>query len=329
MLQYPCVGACFRGFLRIKYSADQMLTFGIYTKEQHLRLGDKRRFAGPRAAYNLLRLSDNPTPEEVRAFEDLYYTLRTSNGTFRTTFRNRFVDVDAASLRWIGRFGSEPEIRVQDRAVSSGLTSAEWARSLFAQFPAVSFEASDLMTELLELRAPDGEIWILEPNGTALQWIKPPFVVSICHPESWRNPFLRWVAARARKRFAGVRQSDCEVRRISCIHPEAQALCRSNPGFRFGVRSVFDRTPGACHVLRTMNILNRAYFPDERLAEAGDAAFESLRPGGIWIVGRTLEEDASNHVTCFLRAAKGWEPLERIGNGSEIEALVMARRIPA
>lgn len=290
-----------------------------------MRLGERRRFAGPRAAYNLLRLSDNPTPEEVRAFEDLYYTMRTSNGTFRTTFRKRFVDVDAASIRWIEKFRSEPEILVQDRAVSSGLTSAEWARSLYAHFPTVSFEASDLMTELVELTSPDGEIWILEPNGTALQSIRPPFVVSIYHPESWRNPFLRWVAARARKRFAGVREAECEVRRIPCIHPEAQALCRTNPGFRFEVRSVFDRTPCACHVLRTMNILNRSYFPDERLAEAAAAVFESLRPGGIWIVGRTMEDDASNHVTFFLRGENSWEPLERMGNGSEIEALAMRR----
>jgi predicted methyltransferase len=95
------------------------------------------------------------------------------------------------------------------------------------------------------------------------------------------------------------------------------------------VRSVFDHTAGACHVLRTMNILNLSYFSREQLAEAASAAFDSLRPGGIWIVGRTREEDFSNHATLFRRGENAWEPLERIGNGSEIEEVALAGRVTA
>lgn len=309
-----------------------MFTLGIYTKEQYRRLGQERRFAGARAAYNLLRLDDEPTPEDVRAFEDIYFTMRTSNGTFRTTFRDRFRDVDAAAMRWIGELApggrDDMPLRIQDRAVSSGLTSAEWARKLYARFPNLEFEASDLLTELLELSAA-GETWILEPNGTLLQYIRPPFVVSMHHPESWRNPLLRWVAARAKKRFAGIRQSECETRRISCIHPDAQALLRAGAGFRFEVRSIFDRTPGACDVLRTMNILNRGYFSPAQLTDATEAIFDSVRPGGLWIVGRTLENNFSNHATFFRRGESAWEVLERIGNGSEIEELALRSRVPA
>jgi len=309
-----------------------MLTLGIYKKEQYQRLGKERRFAGPRAAYNLLRLDENPTAEDIRAFEDIYFTMRTSNETFRTTFRDRFRDVDAAAMRWIAELvadgRTDAPIRIQDRAVSSGLTSAEWAQSLYDRFPNVEFEASDLLTELREL-AGNGESWMLEPNGTLLQYIRPPFVVSMHHPESWRNPLLRWVAARAKKRFSAIRVSDYEMRRISCIHPEAQALVRIRPGFRFEVRSIFDRTPGACDVLRTMNILNRSYFSAEQLADAIDAIFDSLRPGGIWIVGRTMEDNFRNHATFFRRGESGWEVLERIGDGSEIEELALQGQVPA
>ena len=307
-----------------------MFTFGIYTKAGYQKMGPERRFAGARVAYNLLRVGDNPAPEDVRAFEDICITLRTANGTFRTTFRNRFRDVDAAAIRWMERFhGTAPVIRIQDRAASNGLTSAEWAQSLFEHFPAVEFEASDLLVELLELSRGTGESWIAEPNGTLLQYIGPPFVVSLHHPESWRNPLLRWVAARARKRFANYPRDEYRVRPISCIHPEARALCKTNPAFRVVVRSVFDHTAGACHVLRTMNILNLSYFSREQLAEAASAAFDSLRPGGIWIVGRTREEDFSNHATLFRRGENAWEPLERIGNGSEIEEVALAGRVTA
>src|SRR5580700_1011560 len=96
-----------------------MLGLGILTKEQYLRLGSERRFLGPRVAYNLLQVGDNPSPEEIRVFEDISNTLRTSNGTFRTTFRNRFEDVDEAGIRLMKQaFPVDLAVRVEDRAVS-------------------------------------------------------------------------------------------------------------------------------------------------------------------------------------------------------------------
>jgi hypothetical protein len=70
-----------------------------------------------------------------------------------------------------------------------------------------------------------------------------------------------------------------------------------------------------------MNILNRNYFPIKRLVEGANAAFQSLKPGGLWIVGRTLD-DHTNHVTFFRRTEKRLEVVARIGKGSEIEELV-------
>ena len=275
-----------------------------------------------RVAYNLLRTSDNPGPEEIRMFEDICMTLRTSNGTFRTTFPGRFRDVDAASLRWIAssfRLGSL--LRVQDRAASTGLTSAEWWGGLSPAFPALEFEASDLLLELMELSAGE-ETFVVEPNGLPLQYIRPPFVTSLSYPESWRNPILRWVSSWAKRRFRGL-PGNIQPRAISCIHPQARQLLRTTPGFRFVVRSVFECTPAGCDVLRTMNILNLSYFPAGQLIQAVRAIFDSLVPGGLWIVGRSLESDLSNHASILRRHEDGWEVLERIGQGSEIEDLAL------
>jgi hypothetical protein len=152
-------------------------------------------------------------------------------------------------------------------------------------------------------------------------------VVALNYPESWRNPLLRYVAARALARYKRL-NGEHTVVPISCIHPEAQVLARVNPNFRVQVRSVFDRTPSACDVLRTMNILNVSYFSTERLQEAARSIFESVRPNGIWIVGKTREDDFTNHTTFFRRREKGWEIIERTGSGSEIEELVLASRFP-
>jgi hypothetical protein len=88
-------------------------------------------------------------------------------------------------------------------------------------------------------------------------------------------------------------------------------------------RSIFEVTSQACDVLRTMNILNLVYFKEDELRSAANAAFDSVRAGGLWIVGRTWEEDLSNHATFFLRREDAWQVLGRMGNGSEIEQLVL------
>ena len=46
-----------------------------------------------------------------------------------------------------------------------------------------------------------------------------------------------------------------------------------------------------------------------------------LKPGGLWVVGRTLENQ-TNHATFFRRTENNWEVMARIGEGSEIEKLV-------
>ncbi len=315
-----------------------MLRRGFYTQDRYLRAGDRRRFAASRVAYNLLDVGDSPTEEQIRVFEDVSFTLRTSNGTFRTTFRQRFRDVDEVSLRWIGRlYLADAELRIQDRAASHGLTSCEWAQRLLQVFPRAEFEASDVLLYLIELSLADGEIYILEPDGTPLQYINPPFVVSLHHPESWRYPVNRFVAARANRRFQrlglpvgwfqrGMEPPDparYRVKEIPFIHPEAKTFLAGNSRFQFRTRSVFEHTPGACHVLRTMNIFNKGYFSTDQLVEGANAAFDSIKPGGIWIVGRTLEEDLRNHVTFLRRLDKGWEVLDRIGNGSEMEPIAL------
>lgn len=311
-----------------------MIGLGIHTREQYDRMGTSRRFAGPAVAFNLLRVGDNPTEEDIRAFEDISVTLRTSNGTYRTSFRNRFEDVDIACLRLMSaQFPVDSAIHIEDRAVSHGLTSCEWAKRLLPLFPVASIEASDLMLQLLELRINGRETFITELDGTPLQYIRPPIVVSVLHAESWRNPLRPLIAYFGKKRFNGLRlpkgwadQPQCPGYRIvpiPYVHPEAAALARNDSRFRFRRRSVFERTEQPCDVIRTMNILNSSYFSAERLGEGYRAIFDSLQLGGIWVVGRTLEEDLSNHATFFRRRERDWEVLDRIGGGWEMEDMAL------
>ena len=78
------------------------------------------------------------------------------------------------------------------------------------------------------------------------------------------------------------------VRRITYIHPEALAFFKKNRIFGFASALSSTARPGACQVLRTMNIFNTAYFSEQQLAPV----FDSLEPGGIWIVGQTRDESS-------------------------------------
>jgi hypothetical protein len=309
-----------------------MLRFGICTQNQFLETGEQRRYLGSRVSYSLLNIGDNPTTEQIGIFEDISFTLRTSNGTCRTTFRNRLRDVDSATIGILEQlYPSDTELLVEDRAVSHGLTSLEWAQQLFRVFPHSKFEASDKLLYLIQLSLESGGTYILEPEGQPLQYIKPPFVVSLSHKESSLLPFNRLIAAHARRRLrhlllpGGWMESPggdgYQVSKINCVHPEVLSFSRTDTRFQLRTRSLFDVTPGAVHVLRTMNILNKDYFPDSQLKEGSQAAFQTLKLGGVWIVGRTLESDFSNHVTFLQKRENGWGILARVGNGSEMEGL--------
>ena len=303
-----------------------VLTFGIYTVEQYARARGKRHLSGASVSYGLLKIGDNPTEQEISRFEDISLIFCTSNGTRRTTCRQRMQDVDAATLELLQRCHEQrADLLMQDRGASSCLTSAEFAGCLFRAFPYANLEASDRLLWVFRISLAKGKAYIIEPDGELLQYICPPFVVSLNAHKPERSPLRRIIAAQGTRLFRQLCVPKVcrthKIDQISCIHPEAVSLSKKDSRFQICIRSVFEQSSGL-DVLRTMNVLNKDYFPIQKLLEGVHAAFQSLKPGGLWIVGRTLE-DQTNHVTFLRRAEKQFEVAARIGKGSEIEELAL------
>ncbi len=298
---------------------------GILTLEQYRRAAREGRLEDSPIYYGLLKISDHPTAEEITRFEEVSLHFRTSNGTTRSTFRGRMRDVDEMTLELLGKWhGRSAELRLQDRAASTCLTSAELAERVFKQFPHAAVEASDRVLDLLKITPSAGGIYIAEPSGEALQYIRPPFVIRLVTRKPYRCPVRRWMAAGAKRRYRGMRLGeggggDRHIERISCVHPEAQALSQRDQRFQICTRSVFEASP-AVDVLRTMNIFNTLYFSKEKILEGARAAFQSLQMDGLWIIGRTL--DGKNHVTFFRRGLEKWERVARLGDGADVESLL-------
>jgi hypothetical protein len=331
-----------------------VLRLGIWEKKSFLAdppaglLGRmKYLLSRSRVSFRLLDMPPNPSMEDVEVFERLMPFIRLSGGTYRTTYRQRFHNLDpVVNALLVKNFSSSTEVHVEDLAASACLTSFEWATTLFPLFPRLRFVASDLLLFLVGVEQVNSpESFVSEPDGHALQYIRPPFVIRMDEPERWSLPLNRLWYAHAQRRWRSVRQSwavpdswmdpICDeaidrngyrFRKLSLIHPDALNLARHDARFRIRRQSVFEPLPAPCHVIRSMNIFNRAYFSEAQLAQGARAAVASLLPGGIWILGRTTAEEPPVHeVTIFRKQSSGaLEVLDRLGAGSEIEAIALS-----
>lgn len=325
-----------------------MLRLGVWKPEQFFAAPPDRcwpylryRLSRGRVALRLLG-----SAREATLFEQLMPYVQLSNGVYRTTFTRRFRDLDPAVNRILSRnFSSLESLVVEDWAASACLTSCEWAESLFPLFPRMRFTASDLALFLVEVEDVDsGDIFAAEQDGRLLQHVRPPFVIRMEPPEPWSTPLNRILSLRARRRWkrairlwplpdswTDLRSLDplhrdgYVLRKLPLIHPRAVALSASNAQFAIRRHSVFESTEASCHVIRSMNIFNVAYFSKEQLAQGARSVISSLHPGGIWIVGRTIRDNPPVHdVSVYRKQDTGrLEAIERIGSGSEIESIAL------
>lgn len=298
-------------------------------------------------SYELLSAVHSRGANEVALFEAIVRDLRLSLGICRTTARGRFRALNPLINRHLlERFAPAEEVLIHDWAASDCLTSSEWAQSLFPQFPRVQFTASDLMLFLVELTLPGGDILIMEPSGGAVQYIRGPFVCYLDRPEGRsflvnqvlaahahrmlrrrREEFTRAIAALGEQEFGQF--GELRLRRLPLVHPDAESLMESDPRFVIRTHSAFDALPQPVDVIRTMNIFNLGYFQPEMLRAGRDAVWASLKPGGIWIVGRTIGqslETLSHNATVFERTSEGFRTMAQSGDGSEIASLVLEPR---
>jgi hypothetical protein len=249
-------------------------------------------------------------------------------------------EVDCVTSRiFTEHFKHNSRIILQDIGASDCLASAEWALRVWEEFPAATIFASDVILCLREIRLPTGEVFFCEPDGTPVQYVWAPWIVPLDRSWSrgdWVNRVLQMWALWRFKRVPQTQLTNCwyeppamrnppGISRVSLVHPEALALAHADQRFVIEEQSVFDPLRRKVDVVRTMNILNRAYFTETTILAAARSVWESLRPDGLWIVGRTLEETRRrvNATTIFRRSPDGFRSLERLNGGSEIERLVV------
>jgi hypothetical protein len=295
-----------------------------------------------RISLQLLRTGIPATPREITVFEALMQGLRLNSGIYRTTFHNRFRDLDPFVNELLAEhFDQAAAIEIHDWAASDCLTSSEWAASVLTLFPNARLTASDLTLFLVEI-AWNGQTLIQERDTKPLQYLSPPFLVYVNRPEQRPRMLSRLLIRRAQSAAAELKSSlaipedwlDSEseslslppyqLRKLPMVHPEAAAYQLRNARFSIARHSAFDVLLEPVDVIRSMNIYNISYFDSAQLAAGARAIWRSLRPGGLWIVGRTWQEQPPSHnVSFFEKTNSGFQLVRRYGEGSEIESIVL------
>ncbi|HEX4137096.1 MAG TPA: hypothetical protein VHY84_20970 [Bryobacteraceae bacterium] len=282
------------------------------------------------------------SPREIEVFEAIMQTLRLNSGVYRTTFHNRFRNLDPFVNELLAeRFGADAPLEIHDWAASDCLTSSEWAASLLPLFPGAVLKASDLTLFAVEVNYGKHTV-IQERDGQPLQYVSPSVVLNLTRPEQRPRILGRLMQKQLQTVLAEVKagltitaewlDSDNEslskppftARKLPMVHPEAALFRVRNARFSIARHSAFDVLPQPVDVIRSMNIYNLSYFEPPRLREGAEAVRLSLKPGGLWIVGRTWQEAPPSHnVSILEKTEAGFKLVRRYGEGSEIESLVL------
>lgn len=282
----------------------------------------------------LLAIGKSASAEEVRRFELVQVSMETSVGICRTTYRKRMQDVNQWAAGWIrSRYGTGNRVMVADWAASDCLAASEWAGEVLKEWPGGELTASDLLLNVQEWKSGE-EAYYLQSDGKALQYVRPPFVISLERPLRVIYVWNRWLFSRAKRdmpQFGEAKgdQWDQDGKHwkrqlLSLVHPEARQLAAQDSRFRIQQHSLFDTASQPVEVLRTMNVLNNIYMDRATMERGVRAIHGSLVKNGLWIVGRTTEERVKkvNQVTLYERSENGFKRIDQLNGGSEIEPVV-------
>jgi hypothetical protein len=244
----------------------------------------------------------------------LFTRIRLPSGVLKTTEPRRLDDVNDLALRVLP---SERPLELMDVAMSTAITTLEWSEQLTAAGIEHHLVAGDSHIDAVWLALPFADL-LLDRDRKELLLAdvlgRPVDVAGASTRSALALPVLK----------AAARLSNAvhlPVRRIELVSPRVH----ESAAIEVVEDDIFVSRPemiGRFHAVRAANILNLGYFDEGRLRAAAASLRQRLRPGGLLIVCRT-HDGGRNNGTFFRAAGDGWEVVDRIGDGSEIEHLLV------
>lgn len=273
---------------------------------------------------------------EARAeLEDRFFcSLKLSNGTYKQTCRGRLSDLDEFVERLLPLVRP---LRVMDVAVSSGVTTAEWAQRLERAGVDFQMTAGDAALKAFHLSIGRGLGALLDTDGHALQLdVRGRAICTPIGPRVFlRNPLsITLVRAASRLFYAQLRAawlrepSRARAGRFGVELRPLDLVSRSLAG-RANVRVLEDDVltcegfARSFHVVRAANILNQTYFDDAKLSAILSNLRSRLLPGGLLVVCRTDARGVNRATVFTLNTLGRFEVAARLNGGTDVESLAL------
>ena len=188
----------------------------------------------------------------------------------------------------------------------------------------MAVHATDYYDAIYVVRVPNSK-WsvVFDAELQPLQFVGAGMVLSARRNAPWRyiaNRLVqRWVLRRHLEPARQLLQASlsnngelisgngvpAQVRRVPLFHPDCVAAARHDPRFTLGRHDLFAPSPRTYHVIRVMNVLTPEHLPEDLLRRAVCACATGLREGGLFVAGRTVDEEELAHGSHGLRVCEG------------------------
>lgn len=254
----------------------------------------------PASASRPARLLLDPDLDPAIAGEVLQ-SLRLANGTRKTTWPNRFVELDATMVELLG--AGTARVRLLDVAVSSGISTIELIDALTSSGLTVEATATDMLITAQIATVVPGVRLLVDGDDNPIQW---DFGVRTLRAHPYGNAVDRvrsaldrlWHLARNRRGMRRVEVMLTDPRLAARARVASEDLTDPDPGL-----------DGPYDLVRACNILNDDYFDGEVLDRMCATVIRRVDDGGYLVVVRTLN-DGSSYGTIFRRDGARLEVVE-------------------
>lgn len=258
---------------------------------------------------------------DLAAEDEFFWQLQLASGVFKATNRRRFDDTFALLRRALP--ADAASLRVLDVACSSGISTVELHQALARPGLTLATVGTDIATMVWHAALADGAALVYDLDGNILGAEIDGMLINR-HPNRAVRLHHPWRVRRAHQLIAAHQRPGGFTPAAGATVTEVP-LVSSAVARTAGVEVVEEdlRTPtvaGPFGLIRAANVLNRGYFSDAQLRECVAALLGRLGPDALLFVVRTA--GATNHGTLWRWRGGALTAIDRIGDGSDIAALV-------